>query len=319
MTSYDIENYYSEKRIEEEAKLAEVVEKANVFARVSPDQKLSLVRTLQSNGHIVAMTDDGVNDAPALKQADIGIAMGVTGTDVAKEASDMILTDDNFASIVAAVEEGRGIFDNLMKFLTWTLPTNFGEGLILLAAIFSGLSLPMLPVQILWINMTTALALGMMLIFEPKEAHIMNRPPRSPSAPIVSRTMVHRIMLTSGIILAGVFGLFLWEERNGTSIEEARTVAVNAIVMIELFYLLNCRSLSRSMFSIGLFSNKWILGGIVLMVALQMMYTYLPTMHIIFESSPISIDSWIRIIALAVISYLIVESDKWIRRKIKQW
>jgi Ca2+-transporting ATPase len=317
VTGYDIENYYSEKRTEEEkeSKLAEVVEKTNVFARVSPDQKLSLVRALQSNGHIVAMTGDGVNDAPALKQADIGVAMGVTGTDVAKEASDMILTDDNFASIVAAVEEGRGIFDNLMKFLTWTLPTNFGEGLILLAAIFSGLSLPMLPVQILWINMTTALALGMMLIFEPKEAHIMNRPPRYPSAPIISRTMAYRIVLTSGIILAGVFGLFLWEESNGTSIEEARTVAVNSIVMIELFYLLNCRSLTRSMFSIGLFSNKWILVGIVLMIALQMIYTYLPAMHIIFESSPTSIDSWIRIIVLAVISYLIIESDKWIRRR----
>ncbi len=315
VTGHDIKTYYSEKR---EGKLAEVVEKANVFARVSPDQKLSLVRALQSNGHIVAMTGDGVNDAPALKQADIGIAMGVTGTEVAKEASDMILTDDNFASIVAAVEEGRGIFDNLMKFLTWTLPTNFGEGLVLLAAIFSGLSLPMLPVQILWINMTTALALGMMLIFEPQEAHIMKRPPRSPSAPILNKTMVHRIILASVIILVVVFGLFLWEEGIGTSIEKARTITVNAIVMIELFYLLNCRSLTRSMFHIGLFSNKWILVGIVLMVALQMVYTYLPIMNTIFESSPIGIDAWIKIITLAIISYLVIELDKWIRERIRE-
>jgi magnesium-transporting ATPase (P-type) len=229
----------------------------------------------------------------------------------------MILTDDNFASIVAAIEEGRGIFDNLIKFLTWTLPTNFGEGLILLAAIFSGLSLPMLPVQILWINMTTALALGMMLIFEPKEEHIMNRPPRSPYDMILSKTMIQRIMLTSGIILVGVFGLFLWEESNGADIDEARTVAVNAIVMIELFYLLSCRSLTKSAFSLGLFSNKWIVVGVVLMVMIQMMYTYLPSMNTIFESSPLGTDSWVRIIALAVISYLIIELDKWIRRKME--
>ena len=156
--------------------LLRAAEETIVFARVSPEQKLRLVRALQAQGHVVAMTGDGVNDAPALRQADIGVAMGITGTEVAKEAADMILTDDNFASIEAAVEEGRGVFDNLTKFIAWTLPTNLSEGLIILAAIFAGTMLPILPVQILWINMTTAVLLGTTLTFEPKEEGIMARP-----------------------------------------------------------------------------------------------------------------------------------------------
>ena len=154
-----------------------------MFARVTPEQKLRLVNALQSRGHVVAMTGDGVNDAPALRQADIGVAMGIAGTEVAKEAADMILTDDNFASIEAAVEEGRGVFDNLTKFIAWTLPTNLGEGLVILAAVFAGVALPILPVQILWINMTTAVLLGLMLAFEPKEDGIMLRPPGRPRRP----------------------------------------------------------------------------------------------------------------------------------------
>ncbi|MEM2139779.1 HAD-IC family P-type ATPase [Nitrososphaera sp.] len=309
VTGYELQEY-------SESELADVVERANVFARVSPEQKLQLVKYLQAKGHVVAVTGDGVNDAPALKQADIGIAMGIRGTEVAKEAADMVLTDDNFASIESAVEEGRGIFDNLTKFITWTLPTNFGETLIIITAIFAGLTLPMLPVQILWINMTTALALGMMLIFEPKEADIMRRKPRKPDAPILGRVMVERIILVSGMILVGVFGLFVWEQSNGASLDEARTVAVNAIIMIELFYLLNSRSLSSSMFKIGVFSNKWVVIGIALMIALQMAYTYIPTMNVLFKSSPISLESWIKILGVAFLTCIIVEIEKWMLRKI---
>ena len=165
-----------------DAELIEQAEKVNVFARVAPEQKLRLVEALQTRGHVVAMTGDGVNDAPALKQANIGVAMGITGTDVSKEAADMILTDDNFASIEAAIEEGRGVFDNLTKFIAWTLPTNLGEGLVLLAAIVTGATLPILPIQLLWINMVTAALLGVALSLEPKEPGIMLRKPRNPAS-----------------------------------------------------------------------------------------------------------------------------------------
>lgn len=295
--------------------LIDLVEKTSVFARVSPEQKLRLVEALQARNHVVAMTGDGVNDGPALKQADVGIAMGISGTDVAKEAADMVLTDDNFASIEAAVEEGRGVFDNLTKIITWTLPTNLGEGLIILLAIFLGIVLPILPIHILWINMTTVGVLGIVLALELKEAGIMNRAPRDPQAPILTRQLLIRIVLVGIIILIGSFGLFELELLLDGSIEQARTVAVNVVVFVEIFYLFNCRSLTNSSFRIGFLSNPWIIIGTIVMVLLQLLFTYAPFMNGFFSSQSISPAAWGRIILVGVIGYLVVEFEKWINRK----
>jgi Ca2+-transporting ATPase len=286
-----------------------------VFARATPEQKLRLVEALQARGQVVAMTGDGVNDAPALKRADIGVAMGITGTEVAKEAAAMILTDDNFTSIEAAVEEGRGVFDNLIKFIVWTLPTNLGEGLVILTAIFLGVTLPILPVQILWINMTTAGFLGLALAFEPKEPGIMLRPPREPGAPILTPSVIFRITLVSFLMLAFAFWLFTWEQAAGATLAEARTAAVNAFVMIELFYLFNCRSLDKTVFHLGLFSNLWVLGGSIAMFLLQLAYTYLPLMNRLFQSAPISLSMWGRTVAAGVLVFVIIEIEKWVWTK----
>jgi cation-transporting ATPase F len=294
--------------------LPAIAENSVVFARVSPEQKMRLVKALQAREQIVAMTGDGVNDAPALKQADIGIAMGISGTDVAKNAADMILTDDNFASIEAAVEEGRGIFDNLKKFIVWTLPTNVGESCVLLAAILLGTALPMLPVQLLWINMTAVTLLGTMLVFEPKQPDLMERRPRDPNQPILTFPLFMRTGFVSLLMLAGGFTLFLWElQRESASLAEARTAVVNAIVMVEAFYLLNCRSLTQSIFALGIFSNVWVLLGIGLIIAVQLLFTYVPIMNELFHSAPISGGSWLRIAAVGAIAFVAVELEKWIR------
>ena len=286
-------------------------ERAAVFARVAPEQKLRLVRALQTLGHVVAMTGDGVNDAPALKQADIGVAMGITGTEVAKGAADMILTDDNFASIEAAVEEGRNVFDNLTKFITWTMPTNGGEGLVILVSVLLGLTLPVLPVQLLWVNMSTALLLGLMLVFEPKEAGIMDRPPRNPAQPILTPLLIYRIVLVSLFITAGAVALFEWELFHGATDAEARTVVVNVIVMVEAFYLLNCRSLSRPFFSLGVFTNPWVVGGFASMMAAQLLFTYAPFMHVLFHSAPIRGLTWLKIIGVGLVVFVMIEGEKW--------
>lgn len=296
--------------------LIEKAETTNIFARVAPEQKLRLVEALQARGHVVAMTGDGVNDAPALKQANIGVAMGITGTDVSKEAADMILTDDNFVSIEAAVEEGRGIFDNLTKFIAWTLPTNLGSGLVLLAAIVTGAVLPILPIQLLWINMVAASILGMTLALEPKEPDLMLRKPRDPNAPLLSGMVIWRIVLVSLFILAGAFGLFNRVLDGGASLAEARTVAVNVVIIVELFYLFNARSLTRSPFQLGFFSNPWAVTGGVAMILIQLLFTYAPFMNNLFQSAPINLELWLSILAVSIAAYIIVEFEKWLRRKL---
>jgi cation-transporting P-type ATPase F len=290
--------------------MEDTAEQLAVFARVSPEQKLRLVQALQRRGRVVAMTGDGVNDAPALKQADIGVAMGITGTEVAKDAADMVLTDDNFASIEAAVEEGRGVFDNLSKFLAWTLPTNLGEGLTILFAVIFGITLPILPVQILWVNLTTGVMLGMVLTFEPKEPDLMDQPPREPKQSFLSQRLFVRILVVGLIMLAGGFGLFKWELLHRASDAYARTVAVNVFVMIEVLYLFSARSLRRSIWQINPFSNRWLLVGVVLMVVLQLLFTYLSLMNSIFHTEPIGLASWAAVLAVALVAMAAVEIEK---------
>jgi cation-transporting ATPase F len=298
-----------------DAEFLAAAEDTAVFARVSPEQKLRLVEALQARGQIAAMTGDGVNDAPALKQADVGVAMGISGTQVAKEAADMVLTDDNFASIEAAVEEGRGVFDNLVKFIAWTLPTNVGESLIILVAILSGIALPVLPIQILWINMATATLLGTTLALEGREPGLMARPPRDPRMPILTKDLVGRVLLVGVMILAGAFGLFEWELALGAGLEQARTVAVNVVVMAEAFYLFNCRSLRVSPFRLGFFGNVWALGGAALMLAAQALFTYAPAMNRFFQSAPVGLASWARITAAGLAVFLAVEAVKVLERR----
>jgi cation-transporting P-type ATPase F len=292
------------------ATLARLAEEVAVFARVAPEQKLRLVEALQRAGHVVAMTGDGVNDAPALKQADIGVAMGKGGTDVARAASAMILTDDNFATIEAAVEEGRGVNDNLIKFIAWTLPTNGGEALVLLAAVVAGTALPVLPVQLLWVNMATAVILGISLVFEPKEPGIMERPPRPMSAPLLGAGIVIRTILISALMAAAAFGFFWIAEDRGMPLDQARTITINTIVVIEVGYLFACRSLRLPLLKIGLFTNRWVWIGASLMLVAQLLLTYVPVMNRLFHTAPVPLIWWVYPSLAGLVIFVLVEVKK---------
>ncbi|TAN81621.1 MAG: cation-transporting P-type ATPase [Gallionella sp.] len=299
------------------AALRVAVTRADIFARASPEHKLSLVQALQDNGEVVAMTGDGVNDAPALKRADVGVAMGRKGTEAAKEAAGMVLADDNFASIAAAVEEGRTVYDNLKKSIVFILPTNGGEAMVIVAAIFLGLTLPITPVQILWVNMVTAVTLSLALAFEPSEAGVMRRPPRDPAEPLLGRFLAWRIFLVSCLMVAGALGFFLWEQSRGESIEAARTVAVNVLVVGEIVYLFNCRFLLAPSCSLrGFTGSRPVLVSILAVALLQMLFTYTPLFQQLFGTTAIDAVAWWRILLFGALLFVAVEAEKaWIMRR----
>ncbi len=305
-----------------EQELRQQVQNIDVYARVNPEHKLILVRLLQQHGLIIIMTGDGVNDAPALKRADVGIAMGRNGTEAAKEAAEMVLADDNFASITAAVEEGRTVYDNLKKALLFILPTNGGQALIILAAIMLGFhQMPLTPVQILWVNMVISVTLALSLAFEPPEKNAMQRPPRDTSKPILTVYLLWRITFVSIILMGGTFGLFLWDTGQGASIEHARTVAVNTLVMFQVFYLLNSRYITTSIFNWERFTgNPYVLIAITVLIILQIGFTYLAPMQAMFGTTAIDFFTWVRIVAVSSLVLFLVELEKYIvRRKASEY
>ncbi|PIX55379.1 MAG: carbonate dehydratase [Zetaproteobacteria bacterium CG_4_9_14_3_um_filter_54_145] len=305
----DLEHYAS-------SQMSEAVKRCDIFARVSPEQKLQLVTALQANGEVVAMTGDGVNDAPALKRADVGVAMGINGTEVAKESAEMVLADDNFASITRAIEEGRTVYDNLKKSILFILPTNGGEALTIVAAIAMGRMLPITAAQILWVNMITAVTLALTLAFEPAERHVMQRSPRDPKEAILSGFLIWRIVFVSLILVIGTFGLFLWERDHGASIELARTVAVNTLVMFEIFYLLSARHLlAPALTREGLTGNRYVLYAIGILLFMQMGFTYFEPMQYLFATTAISLEAWLRIIMVTSSVLVLVEVEKYLIRR----
>ncbi|MEQ8483471.1 MAG: cation-transporting P-type ATPase [Pseudomonadales bacterium] len=295
----------------DDAALTERARTADVFARTSPAHKLRLVTALQSDGSVVAMTGDGVNDAPALKRADVGVAMGRRGTEAAKDASEMVLADDNFASIVAAVREGRTVYDNLTKVIAWTLPTNGGEALTIILAVLLGLTLPVTPVQILWINMVTAVALGLTLAFEPAERGTMVRAPRPPAQPLLTGRLVWRVTYVSMLMVAGAFGIYAWATARGLDTETARTLVVNTIVVMEIFYLFSVRFAHGTALTWqGVLGTRAVLAGVATVVAAQIAFTYLPLMQNLFQSRPIALGDGLVILAIGITLLVIVELEK---------
>ena len=287
-----------------------------VHARATPEDKLRLVRALQAGGAVVAMTGDGVNDAPSLKQADVGVAMGIKGTEAAKEAAEMVLLDDNFASIVAAVREGRTVHDNIRKVVAWQLPTNGGEALTVVAALAFGLVLPMSAVQILWVNLVADVALGLALAFEPAEPGVMRRAPRRPEEPLLSPFLLWRVVLVSALFAAISLGVFFAALGLGRELETARTLVVNTLVVLQIFYLFNVRYLNmRSITLRGALGTPALLWALAAVVAAQLAFTYAPFMRAWFDTRPVALADGAAVIACGVAFLLLLEGEKLLLRR----
>ncbi|WOE74289.1 cation-transporting P-type ATPase [Alterisphingorhabdus coralli] len=294
--------------------LTDAILETDIFARTSPEHKLRLVMALQSHGLSVAMTGDGVNDAPALKRADAGIAMGQKGSEATKEAADLVLADDNFASIAAAVREGRTVYDNIKKVIAWTLPTNGGEAMTVLLALMLGLMLPITPVQILWINLVTAVTLGIALAFEPTEERTMLRPPRAKDEPLLSGELLWGILVVSLVFLAGVFGIYKYAILQGYSIGVARTMAMNTLVVMEIFHLFFVRNLYGTSITWDAMKGTKVIWLAITIVTLgQFAVTYLPFLQKIFQTEDVPFDYGVLIVAIGVASFILIEIEKQVR------
>ncbi|PZO13814.1 MAG: carbonate dehydratase [Burkholderiales bacterium] len=301
----------------DDAALTARLAQTDVVARASPEHKLRLVATLQAEGKLVAMTGDGVNDAPALKTADIGVAMGQRGTDAAREAADLVLTDDNFATIAGAVREGRTVFDNIKKSLLFVLPTNGGEAGLILLAVFAGLAMPVTAAQILWINMVTSITLDISLAFEPAERGVMQRPPRPAAEPLITRWMLMRVVFVSLLLMGACFFVFNWQLARGGSLEMARTAVINMMVVGEVFYLFNVRSFTATAFTRDtLLGNPVAVWTSAITLVLQLLLTYAPPMQKLFGTAALDAPTWGVIGALAAAMFVAVEAEKaWLRRR----
>ncbi|MGR4870469.1 HAD-IC family P-type ATPase [Variovorax sp. LARHSF232] len=300
-----------------DAALPELVEQTDVFARTSPQHKLRIVRALQSRGHVVAMTGDGVNDAPSLKQADVGVAMGIKGTEAAKEASEMVLLDDNFASIVNAVHEGRTVYDNIRKVIAWTLPTNGGEVLAVVIAVLLGIPLPMSAAQILWVNLITAVTLGLALAFEPPEPGVMARPPRHADAPLLSRFILWRVVLVSLVFSGVTLGLLFHMLGRGDGLDTARTLVINAVMAMEVAYLFSVRFLgTRSLTLRGALGTPAVLAALGGLAAVQLAFTYAPAMNRLFATQPLAAADLLLAGGAGGVLLLLLEAEKAVVRRI---